>query len=57
MHGSRYTIICRNEAQDCYDKALSYCPNGYVVQNRVRGVRIGDDQTEYTVIVRCKIKY
>lgn len=52
-YGKRYTVVCRNEMQDCYNQSLKLCPKGYLVLNRVRGVRVGD-QTDYTVILRCK---
>lgn len=53
--GNRYTVVCRNEMQDCFHKCEDLCPKGYIVLNRVRGVRVGD-QTDYTVIIRCKVK-
>lgn len=53
--GNRYTIVCRNEMQDCYDRCNDLCPDGYLVVNRVRGRKVGDE-TEYTVIIRCKVK-
>lgn len=53
--GARYTITCRNEMQDCYDRAASLCPQGYMMVNRVRGVKAGSD-TDYTTIIRCKDK-
>ncbi len=53
--GNRYTIVCRNEMQDCFHKCEKLCPKGYIVLNRVRGVRVGD-QTDYTVIIRCKVR-
>ncbi len=53
--GNRYTIICRNEMQDCFQKCEKLCPKGYIVLNRVRGVRVGE-QTDYTIIIRCKVR-
>jgi len=53
--GYRYTVICRNEQQDCFDTCQKYCPDGYVVMNRVRGRKVGDD-LEYSVVIRCKDK-
>ncbi len=53
--GNRYTVVCRNEMQDCFQKCENLCPKGYIVLNRVRGIRVAD-QTDYTVIIRCKIR-
>jgi hypothetical protein len=53
VQGNQYTIVCRNEMQDCFQRCQDLCPKGYVVVNRVRGVRVGT-QTDYTVIIRCK---
>jgi hypothetical protein len=53
--GNRYTIVCRNEMQDCFHKCEKLCPKGYIVLNRVRGIRVGE-QTDYTVIIRCKVR-
>lgn len=55
--GARYTIVCRNEMQDCYDRARELCPHGYLVANRVRGIKIDDKITEYSVIIRCKDEF
>jgi hypothetical protein len=51
--GNQYTIVCRNEMQDCFERCQELCPRGYMVVNRVRGNRVGD-YTEYNVIIRCK---
>ncbi len=51
--GNQYTVVCRNEMQDCFQRCQELCPKGYIVVNRVRGVRVGT-QTDYTVIIRCK---
>lgn len=53
VQGNQYTIVCRNEMQDCFQRCQDLCPKGYIVVNRVRGVRVGT-QTDYTVIIRCK---
>ncbi len=53
--GYRYTVVCRNEMQDCFDKCQEFCPKGYLVMNRVRGRKVGED-TEYSLIIRCKDK-
>jgi hypothetical protein len=54
--GYRYTVICRNELQDCYDTCAKYCPKGYLVMNRVRGRKVSDDVLEYSLVIRCKDK-
>lgn len=53
QEGNQYTVVCRNEVQECYEKCLNLCPKGYLVKNRVRGHKTGDE-TEYTVMIRCK---
>lgn len=52
--GNQFTVVCRNEVQDCYTKAQDLCPNGYLVINRVRGAKIDVETTEYRAIIRCK---
>ena len=49
----RHSIKCENYVQRCYDKANDLCPHGYLVLNRVRGVKVKDD-TEYTLVVKCR---
>lgn len=51
--GNQYTVVCRKEMQDCFERCHNLCPGGYVVKNRVRGYKVGED-TEYTVMIRCK---
>lgn len=52
--GAQFTVTCRNEVQDCYSKAQDICPGGYLVINRVRGIKIDKETTEYRAIIRCK---
>lgn len=54
--GYRYTVTCRNEVQDCYQRCSDLCPDGYLVTNRVRGRRISESDNEYSVIIRCREK-
>lgn len=54
--GYRYTVLCRNEVQDCYNRCSELCPDGYLVTNRVRSRRIDENNSEYSVIIRCKQK-
>lgn len=54
--GRKFSVVCRNEVNDCYDKATSLCPEGYLVSNRVRARRIGDDEVEYRVGIRCRYR-
>ncbi len=54
--GYRYTVTCRNEVQDCYSRCAELCPDGYLVTNRVRSRRVDADNSEYSVIIRCKQK-
>jgi hypothetical protein len=54
--GYRYTVKCRNEVQDCYNRCSELCPNGYLVTNRVHSRRIDQENAEYSVIIRCKQK-
>lgn len=49
----RHIINCRDTVTDCYGKASELCPDGYLVTNRVRGVR-KDDHTEFELRVRCR---
>lgn len=52
--GNQFTVVCRNEVQDCYTKAQELCPKGYIVINRVHGLKIDRETTEYRAIIRCK---
>ncbi len=54
--GYRYTVMCKNEVQDCYSRCTELCPDGYLVINRVRSRRIDESNSEYSVIIRCKQK-
>lgn len=54
--GSRYTVMCKNEVQDCYARCSELCPDGYLVTNRVKARRIDESNSEYSVIIRCKPK-
>ncbi|MCC6137460.1 MAG: hypothetical protein IT287_02425 [Bdellovibrionaceae bacterium] len=54
--GYRYTVNCRNEVQDCYNRCTELCPDGYLVTNRVRARRVDEHNSEYSVIIRCKQK-
>lgn len=54
--GARYTVMCKNEVQDCYHRCSDLCPDGYLVTNRVRARRIDENNSEYSVIIRCKHK-
>lgn len=54
--GYKYTVSCRNEVQDCYERCSELCPHGYLVANKVRSRRIDKDNSEYSVIIRCKEK-
>ena len=54
--GYRYTVICKNEVQDCYSRCSELCPDGYLVTNRVKARRIDAETSEYSVIIRCKQK-
>ncbi|MBY0316708.1 MAG: hypothetical protein K2Q26_14390 [Bdellovibrionales bacterium] len=51
----QFTVICRNEVQDCYTKAQDLCPKGYLVVNRVRGIKLDEQTTEYRALIRCKL--
>lgn len=51
----KHSITCRNHTSDCYDKASSLCPDGYLVTNRVRPVKSGSD-TVFTLNVKCRGK-
>lgn len=53
--GMQFTVICRNEVQDCYTKAQDLCPKGYLVVNRVRGIKLDEQTTEYRALIRCKL--
>ena len=54
--GRRFTVVCRDEVQDCYERCRELCPNGYLVSNRVRGRKIDDDVVEYRAVIICKPK-
>ncbi len=54
MVGAQFTVVCRNEVQECYTKAQDLCSKGYLVINRVRGIKLDAENTEYRAIIRCK---
>lgn len=54
--GMKYTVVCRNEVQDCYDRASGICTEGYLVSNRVRARKIDDENVEYRAVIQCRHK-
>lgn len=49
----KHTIVCGDEMSDCYEKATSLCPDGYLVTNRVRPTQV-DDAIQYTMNIKCR---
>lgn len=49
----KHTIQCLNNITRCHSKARNICDDGYLVTNRVRPQRVGDD-TRYTLNVKCR---
>ena len=49
----KHTIQCLNNITRCHAKARNICDDGYLVTNRVRPVRVGDD-TRYTLNIKCR---
>lgn len=48
-----HKITCNNETSSCYEKASQLCPDGYLVTNRVRPKKSGDD-TIFTLQIKCR---
>ena len=49
----KHTIHCLNNVTRCHSKARNICDEGYLVTNRVRPQRVGDD-TRYTLNIKCR---